>query len=126
MNVTVVRLGKDAGLCEEGLAILLQIGMRNHALFVHVDIEPTPTMTVWKDEETRFDFLKELPVDFCREVLGLAKSDFKGIGEHFEMPASQVGSQYSPVLLVESGDAKSYWDRTWTDSILQFQRIIQS
>lgn len=138
MNVTVVRLRADAAspgdpkqrrllqLCEEGLAIFLRLGMENHALFVHLDLEPPPMLLVCPDEEHVPDISEEIPAEFGRELLELAKSDFNGIGEHFEMPASQVGSQYSPVLLLESGDAKSYWVRTWTDSILQFQRIIQS
>lgn len=135
MNVTVVRLRENADhrensmqsmlsqAYEKGLAVLLQLGMENHALFVHIDLDPTPMLSICRDEEHFVDISEELPVDFCWELLELAKSDFNGIGEHFEMPASQVGSQYSPVLLVESGTAKSYWNRTWTDSLLQFQRV---
>lgn len=138
MNVTVVRLRADAAspgdpkqsrllqLCEEGLAIFLRLGMEKHALYVHLDLEPLPMLFICPDEERVPDVSEQMPAGFGRKLLELAKSDFDGIGEHFEMPASDVGSQYSPVLLLESGDAKSYWDRTWTDSFLQFQRIIQS
>lgn len=138
MNVTVIRLREDARdhehpgksvllpVYEEALALLLRFAAEAGAYFVHIELEPNPTLSLWRcvdGEDEAVDVPAELPADFCWELIRLAKSDFSDIGEHFKETATEVGSPYSPVLLVEVRNAKSYWNRTWTDSLLQFQSV---
>lgn len=140
MSVTVVRVrenteesspsGKDDLLraYEKALASLLTFTMKANAHIVHIQLEPTPAVSLFRlverdHEDEEVELPAALPADFCWELAALAKSDFPGIGEHFEAEPGEIGSVYSPVLLVESGNVKTFWNRTWTDSLLQFQRV---